>query len=303
MKILSVDDDQDIISLLAIALRSQGFDDLAFAVSARAAIAEIQTAQTPFDCFLLDIQMPEIDGVELCQQIRELPGYEETPIIMLTAKTDGDSTDSSFASGATDYITKPIEVSELSERILKAERLSRKLDGSSAETENGPPSNTTGVDLLAPLRLLNVRGLVSELSLHNYLSQLARIDDYEVSAVCVRLENACEVSQQLPIGEFYNLLAAVADGIINNIGNDAPILSYLAVGNFILMMRDREEVDTTKIVKTVDSILRDYLPTNTQHAVCVVGDPVGYQQHSEDTCGVIRAAIQSAATKNSQPID
>ena len=303
MKILSVDDDPDILSLLAIALRSQGFDNLTFAASARAAIAEIEKAQSPFDCFLLDIQMPEIDGVELCQQIRELRGYEETPIIMLTAKTDGDSTDSSFASGATDYITKPLEVSELSERILNAERQTQMFDGSSKNFEDGPQSRMPGVDLLAPLRLLNVRGLVSELSLHNYLSQLVRINDFEVSAVCVRLVNASELSRKFTSSEFYILLAAIADGILNKIENDTRMLCYMAVGDFVLMMRDRKEIDTAKLERTVETILGEHLRTDIQDAVCVVGDPVGFQQRSGDTHGFIRAAVESAATKSSQFIN
>jgi CheY-like chemotaxis protein len=73
MRILAVDDDKAILELLTEALEVSDYCDVVTAHSGKAAVDALAQTETPFDCFLLDIQMPGMDGVELCQHIREIP--------------------------------------------------------------------------------------------------------------------------------------------------------------------------------------------------------------------------------------
>jgi len=71
------------------------------------------------DMVLLDALMPEMDGFTCCRQLREVPGSEHTPILIITALDDRESIDRAFAAGATDYITKPIYWAVLAQRVLR----------------------------------------------------------------------------------------------------------------------------------------------------------------------------------------
>jgi len=124
MKILAVDDDTLILDLLTTVLSNTGHKGVEVSSSAPKALQMVQRSDTPFDCLLLDIQMPDMDGIELCRAIRTVPGYEETPIIMLTAMTERSYIEEAFLAGATDYITKPFDVLEISARIRVAAKLS-----------------------------------------------------------------------------------------------------------------------------------------------------------------------------------
>jgi len=73
--------------------------------------------KTKIDTFLLDINMPKIDGLELCKKIKEKKEHIYTPIIFITAFSDIEKIDKGFSFGAVDYITKPFKLQELKIRI------------------------------------------------------------------------------------------------------------------------------------------------------------------------------------------
>ena len=123
MKILAVDDDPFILELLPAMFEQADLNDLHTAPSGPAALDMIKAQKVPFDCLLLDVDMPEMDGIELCRRIRTVPGYEDKPVLMLTAKTDSISIEKAFAAGANDYIAKPFNLKDIYNRIRVAERL------------------------------------------------------------------------------------------------------------------------------------------------------------------------------------
>ena len=104
MRILAVDDDNVFLEILEQVLVSYGYSDLTLVESGVLAAEAIQAAKEPFDCFLLDIQMPEIDGIQLCQWIRSHALYATTPILMITAMAEREYVESAFSAGATDYV-------------------------------------------------------------------------------------------------------------------------------------------------------------------------------------------------------
>jgi PleD family two-component response regulator len=77
---------------------------------------------------LLDIVMPEMDGIEACARIRNDQRYADLPILMVTSLDDMDSLSNAFVAGATDYITKPVNRIELVARVRAALRLKQELD-------------------------------------------------------------------------------------------------------------------------------------------------------------------------------
>jgi two-component system cell cycle response regulator len=74
--------------------------------------------ETCYDLVLLDIEMPGMDGFELCERLRTLPGYQKTPVIYVTCHTDFESRAKSIMSGASDFISKPVFPMELAVKAV-----------------------------------------------------------------------------------------------------------------------------------------------------------------------------------------
>lgn len=113
-KILLVDDEKDIIEFLKYNFEKEGFK----VVSAQNGIdgKKIAMKEKP-DLIILDIMMPGIDGVELCQDLRNQPELEDALIIFLTARGEDYSQIAGFEVGADDYITKPVRPRVLIARV------------------------------------------------------------------------------------------------------------------------------------------------------------------------------------------
>src|SRR5262249_17500334 len=79
----------------------------------------------PFDCILLDVQMPGMDGIEACEKIRGLPGGGDVPVVFVTAQRDVDTFDRARLAGGDDFITKPFRPTELVLRVQAATKLRR----------------------------------------------------------------------------------------------------------------------------------------------------------------------------------
>ena len=112
--ILIVDDEEDILEFLQYNLKKENFQ-VYTASSGRKAI-EIAQETSP-DLIRLDVMMPELDGIETCKELRELPGMKNTLIAFLTARNEDYSQIAGFDAGADDYINKPIKPRVLVSRI------------------------------------------------------------------------------------------------------------------------------------------------------------------------------------------
>ncbi len=113
-KVLIVDDVTKNIQVVANFLQQAGYE-INFAVSGDSALNHIQ--QEKFDLILLDIMMPEMDGFEVCQKLKDNDETKDIPVIFLTAKTDIESIKKAFNAGGVDYITKPFNKAELLARV------------------------------------------------------------------------------------------------------------------------------------------------------------------------------------------
>jgi two-component system alkaline phosphatase synthesis response regulator PhoP len=113
-KILLVDDEQDILEFVGYSLKKEGFEVFT-AQNGKDAIA-IAKKEIP-DLILLDIMMPEMDGIETCNEIREIHELKNILVAFLTARNEDYSQIAGFEIGADDYITKPIRPRVLVSRI------------------------------------------------------------------------------------------------------------------------------------------------------------------------------------------
>ena len=114
--ILIVDDDRTMRSLLNLAMSEEGYR-VTEAENGQQCLSEYNHFQP--DLILLDAVMPDIDGFTCCQKIRRLPKGDRIPILMITVLDDRESVEQAFNAGATDYITKPIHWSVLSQRVRR----------------------------------------------------------------------------------------------------------------------------------------------------------------------------------------
>jgi CheY-like chemotaxis protein len=119
-KILVVDDQPINIKLLQRKLERQGMD-VSVAYSGRECLDIVKDVQP--ELILLDIMMPEIDGIETCQQLKSDPETETIPIIFITAKASKEGKLEGLDAGAVDYITKPIDLDETLARVRTQLRL------------------------------------------------------------------------------------------------------------------------------------------------------------------------------------
>src|SRR5262245_10431738 len=132
--VLIVDDAAESCDLTEAVLLSAGYTDVRVAHSARDAFKVMdiasgsETGEAEVDVVLLDIVMPEVDGIEACARMRSDPRYADTPIIMVTSVDDVDSLANAFVAGASDYITKPVKRVELLARVRAALKLKAELD-------------------------------------------------------------------------------------------------------------------------------------------------------------------------------
>ncbi len=110
-KVLIVDDDVRNVFALTSVLEANGMN-VVFAENGREGI-EILEFNPDVDLVLMDVMMPDLDGHEATKAIRQLPDFERLPIIALTAKATKGDRERSIASGASDYITKPVDTDRL----------------------------------------------------------------------------------------------------------------------------------------------------------------------------------------------
>ena len=113
-KILLVDDEEDILEFLSYNLIKDGFEILTANNGAKG--LALAKKHKP-DLVILDVMMPEMDGVDVCQRIRELPELDETLVLFLSARAEDYSELAGFSAGADDYITKPIKPKLLISRV------------------------------------------------------------------------------------------------------------------------------------------------------------------------------------------
>lgn len=238
MKILAVDDNEFLLTLLPMIIAKAGFEDVSTACSGFAALEVLRSSETPFDCLVLDINMPGMDGIDLCARVRALPNYRKTPIIMLTAMSERQYIDSAFKAGATDFATKPFDIVELGTRLRLAQELilAREEMVTSIEGIVTPsaPQASSKFNLPERIQLEGVQNLVSFPALSNYLTQLSRVGLVSTQVIAIKIDRIEAIHSRATSDEFTNVIKKVADVISEAFNTTGHIMLYAGSGTFVV---------------------------------------------------------------------
>ena len=139
IKILLVDDEQDILEIVGFNLQQEGYQ-IVTATNGREAVA-VAKKEIP-QLIIMDVMMPEMDGMEACEAIRKIPELNNVIITFLTARNEDYSQVAGFDAGADDYIAKPIKPKLL---VSKVKALLRRLKEN--ENVNSETINVGGIEI------------------------------------------------------------------------------------------------------------------------------------------------------------
>jgi phosphoserine phosphatase RsbU/P len=219
MKILMVDDSEDARDLTEGALRSAGYNDVIAAASAWEAIKFLDLGRTAteepsVDIVLLDIVMPEMDGIEACARIRNDARYADIPIIMVTSLDDMDSLSNAFVAGATDYVTKPVNRIELVARVRSALKLKAELERRQSRERELLSFLSTWGDRRAMLWIDEATGLFVGEVAEAYLTSASKFKSTEtVSILAMALDRFDAFRSAYGEDASHSILAEVAHAV------------------------------------------------------------------------------------------
>lgn len=140
IKILLVDDEPDILELVGFHLRKEGYT--VFTASGGKEGVEIARKEQPA-LIILDVMMPDMDGMETCEKIRQIPQLKDTLVTFLTALAEDYSMMAGFDAGADDYITKPVKPKVL---VSKIKALLRRAGGQDVQAETSLAAGNLVID-------------------------------------------------------------------------------------------------------------------------------------------------------------
>lgn len=254
LSFLAVDDDPIFLAILSQMMVLLGYKEPKVANSGLEALSILQDRNNHYDCILLDIQMPGIDGITTCQRIRQLPQHSATPIMMVTTLNGRSFVDHAFAAGATDYLTKPLEKIELSARLGMMERLvAERWRSGSLERDMSSLSDIPGIgfdfDDAVPLPMSDM--LIDYLALENHLLTLGRLSLYGLRAVAFQVVGASNIYHQLEPIEYLDYMADVSRAIVASLKRHSFMLSHAGSGEFVCVLDRRQSIDITEVAQDI----------------------------------------------------
>jgi CheY-like chemotaxis protein len=281
MRILAVDDEPIFCEFLHVSMKRLGYVDIDFAFSGKEALARIKATAQPYDCFLLDIRMLPMDGIELVERIRENPKHTKTPIIMISALSDKGSIDRAFMAGANDYVTKPLDPVELKIRLsmvkgmLEARAQMQMLDTHILE---GQQSKYARLNFEDDFTLDDVSGLTTVAAIENYLLKLGNL----------RLRSCSSIGFHVPVGQalfkendhvcFTDIMAEVALVISRSLRSYDHVLAYAGSANFIALAPQTADIDQQLLQKSINvelaAMAQDFWDAGVTLPNISVGEPV-----------------------------
>lgn len=276
MKILAVDDDEHICELLSEAVAAKTDHSIVTVTSGPDAIRAIAKAKVPFDCFLLDVQMPIIDGITLAKKIRKIKAYTPTPILMLTAMSQKKYIDAAFEAGATDYVTKPFDFLELFTRITIAERqVSEQQELTASVSEMAALKKdlifNTAHSLSEPIEITGVTQLVGCMAFEKHVLDMPRRQRMRTQAFAVKINTVESAYTSLSAVAFRQLLTDIGSELLSVLANNDAQVTYKGDGIFVGTLPGTAGYSSARLEAELNSRL-EYVPSTQidglQNDVC-----------------------------------
>lgn len=190
LKIMVVEDEQTTRRMLSFNLKQQGYDVVEAEDGDKA--YETVVSEQP-DLILLDIMMPGDNGFKVCERIRANPEFKDTPIIMLTARAGPADKKFAFKAGADDYLTKPVDLQHLNDRIAVALK-----EAAIVSPVERPPDPGQVISLFSPQHHMGVTTLATKLA-----SFLARQKKYPVLLIDMAFQHG-DIAKNLELKSLPN---------------------------------------------------------------------------------------------------
>ncbi|GAB1361158.1 hypothetical protein MASR1M32_03940 [Rhodobacter sp.] len=261
MRILAVDDDPVFLMVLQQILTSIGYEDLTFASSGSEAIELLRDPRRRFDCLLLDIEMPGMNGIELCRRVRTMPSHQNLPIVMITAMKSIEFVEPAFRAGANDYVHKPIDKLEMETRLrmmadLVEERRRRVSAESRLSTDFGLPVLNISFD--EPFRITEAGSVIDWLALENYALTLGRLRLSSRSVIALRVTNAQAIYASTDAIGYVDTMANVASVIDGVLRSGNRLIAFAGQGEFVAMISHRPDLDPQMLQDEIEIEMQRY---------------------------------------------
>lgn len=290
MRIIAVDDDEIALDILQECLEGTDQEYLKLETSPIAALREIQSSKIPYDCILLDVEMPAMDGITLCANIRRLDRYRNTPILMITRKHSKEVIEEAFAKGATDFITKPFEFFEVQSRIRVAELLVRErqaaLDSYMAAQNSplaGPSTRPSNPHMLYAISneqkfSSNSESMLNLSTFQNYLERIVHTGSVSIDLIALKVRRIHEIFAKSSTEEFLNFLEEVSRTMALHIHESTTFLTHTGNGVFLAAFEHDSNFETDRIRKeillTMNQLALPKVLCNEVPLDIVVGSPL-----------------------------
>jgi DNA-binding response OmpR family regulator len=257
MRILAVDDDKNIRDLLPVLLEQAGYFGLTTEASAEDAMKLLESSERLFDCILVDINMPGINGIDLCAQIRQLHSYRHTPIMMLTAIREIEIIGRAFKAGATDYIIKPFDLAEIGAKLKIADELSRARHSAMLSSSSvgllKPRNNVDSVGQYNQVFQDGTEGLIDYTALGNYARQMSAYDLSDTQVFSILIDQFKIVHATSSPTQALSILTRVAEATVSSLSSIDHMAAYAAHGAFVIVANSK---DTVAIIELEADIQR-----------------------------------------------
>lgn len=274
VRVMVVDDDPQVLTIIQNLLEPWGIRLITLEDPRR--FWDIITEFSP-DLLILDVKMPHLNGIELCQVVRNDPLWSELPVLFLTAHVEADTVDQIFAAGADDCVSKPIVGPKLVTRIfnrLERTQLLRRM----AETDA-------------------LTGVANRLKLTQELGQFLRLAEHHNQFLCLAILNIDHFKQ---VNDQYGY--AAGDEVLRRLGGllqrsfqNLEVVARWGDAEFAVGMYGMTKDDGIKRLAEVLETLRQRVFTGTDDTKFQVTFSIGAAQYPED--GIDLQTLYKAADK------
>jgi PleD family two-component response regulator len=300
MRIYFADDEADERDIMAATLSSGGYNNAHFATSgldllAKLGVDPVGATGPQADLILLDIRMPGIDGVETCARIRGDSRYQHTPILMVSSLDDLETLNHAFLAGATDYIGKPCNRTELLARLRSSLRLKGELDRRFArEQELLAAQEVRGLRRRDATSTLDpATSLLPRETLDSYVSAVRPPVSAGLGAFALQIDRLAMFEQNYGGEAKLDLLRSISETLRSIPAHLGDMLAHYEIGLFIAVLHNTNPAAIGEIAQLARQSVRDLaVPHLGAGASDIVTVSIGVA-HNREPRALLSAAVST----------